>query len=71
MISATSNVNREPKLVAVNKPLPAAKTENIQFDFDETSIKKESFAELNQVAQGIIENKQSIFLGGHSEAVRV
>lgn len=71
MISATSNVNREPKLGAVNKPLPAAKTENIQFDSDETSIKKESFAELNQVAQGIIENKQSIFLGGHADAVRV
>ncbi|MDB5120878.1 MAG: OmpA family protein [Sphingobacteriales bacterium] len=67
MVSFTSNSTTE-KLSAFNKTLPDANFENVQFNFDKSSLKRESLGELDQVAETLIENKQGISLGGHADA---
>ena len=68
MVSFTSSLKTENKLLTINKALPATNLENVQFDFDKSSLKQESFPELNQLAETLIENKQGISLGGHADA---
>lgn len=69
LVTFTSSLKTEKKLLAFHRRLPAANLDNIQFDFDKSNIKQESYSELNQIAETLIQNKQGISLGGHADAI--
>jgi OOP family OmpA-OmpF porin len=42
--------------------------DNIEFDFNRSSIRKESYVELNNVVKALKENKASIRVSGHADS---
>lgn len=69
MVTFTSNLRIEKKLAAYNKAPLVVSLDNVQFDFDKSTLKEECLPELNQAAETMIKNKQGISLGGHADAI--